>query len=782
MIKLTEENTRGKIASFIKTYKLGMEYGGYNDYIIWYKWFRENIDSNKTILSLDIETKKLYPIDNELLMFAFAYKDGNSIKSVAFSTRDWSKNQIVNVMKSINLLKSKIVLHNAYFDITTLAIMFGINIKWAYDTYLIFHNCLPHRAKEGKDNDFGQENTGLSLKDLTRDFLHYGDYEDELVEYKRDYCRENKLKVSEFTYDLIPDSILAPYNCMDVICTLELYYKGLELIKMLQGTGFSKLREIIKMKHDVTNIYIEARNRGILVDRNKVLELNESFKQTMKESEENIHKDLKKHIDYVERELYFMALEKELMKDFEYIAENRPKVSKTGKEKWVSKQVKITDLRAKRIKEQSKINLNSSKHKAMLFVDSMGLEPLERSKKTNEPKCDIKFLEYHLRLHPELQSFLDFGKCRTALNNFLGVEKAEEVGELDELGKNESKTIWELTSDNYPYIHSNYNLNGTVTSRCSCSTINLQQIPSRGVLKNIKKCFVARPNHYFIYSDYSSAEVVILASIINSKTIHQSLINKWDLHSMNAWKMLKGEILEKHPEFEKRFEECGDDVDKLRDFYADIKAEFEQTARYKTKSLVFSLAYGTTSHGVSKALGISKKEAQELIDKYLDANPEMREYILHQHTQAKKFGFTENPFGARLLLPDTHLMSNTSDRHVKMRGEKQLKKSLNVPIQSSNAFLLYEGLIRANKLIKERGYEGKIHFVFSVYDSFCYEIHDSVPKEDALDILERAFVCNLGDFYLGIDSEIGLSWGNTESLKRDRRSKEDITQYTMKMY
>lgn len=780
MIELTNNNTKGKIANYLHTYNIKMWYGDKEDYVSWYKWYKSNVDSKDKILAFDIETKKLYPLDNKLVMFSFSWREGEQIKAVAFDTNDLSKKDVINIIKSINMLKSKIVLHNAYFDITTLAIMFGEKIKWDYDTYVIYHNCLTHRAKDTEDNDFGQENTGLSLKDLTRDFLSYGDYEEELNEYKKTYCRENKIKVKEFTYDLIPTDILAPYNCMDTICTLELYEKGLDLIKALEKNGYSKLKEILRMKHQVTDIYIDARIRGIYVDRKKVLELNDYFKTTMEDSKNKIYTDLKQHIDYVEKELYYRALEKELMKDFEYIAENKPKVSKTGKETWVSKQVKITDAKAKKLKDSCKINFNSSQHKAMMFVDSMKLEPLEKSSKTNAPKCDIKFMEHHLLKHNELQSFLDYGKCRTAINNFLGVDKLE--SEEQELGKGDAKTIWELTSDSYPYIHSNYNLNGTVTSRCSCNTINLQQIPSRGVLKNIKKCFCARPNHYFVYSDYSSAEVVIMASIINSKPIHQSLTNEWDLHSMNAWKMLKKEILEVHPEFEQKFIECGDNVNKLRDFYKGIKAEFEQTARYKTKSLVFSLAYGTTAHGVSKNLGISKKEAQELIDKYLEANPEMKAYIEYQHSKAKKYGFTENPFGARLLLPDAPNMNKSHDRNVKIRGEKQLKKALNVPIQSSNAWLLYEGLIRAKKLIKERGYEGKINFIFSVYDSFCYEVHDSVPKEEALDILERSFVCYLGDFYLGIDSEIGNSWGETESVKRPRRTKDEVHNYNMKMY
>ncbi|MGL6167416.1 MAG: DNA polymerase [Fusobacteriaceae bacterium] len=783
MEKLTQYNTKGKIGNFLATYKnLDMAYGQFEDYIEWYKEFKKEMDSAKTIMSFDIETKKLYPVDNKLTMFAFSWKKDGVYYSRAFDCKDWSDDRIVQVLRSINSLKSKKVLHNAYFDITTLAIMFGVKVNWDYDTYIIFHNALTHRAKDTEDNDFGQENTGLSLKDLTRDILEYGEYEEEINQFKKDYCREHKIKAKEFTYDLIPKEILAPYNCMDTTCTLQLFEKGMEIIKSLEAVGYVRLREIVKMKHEVTDIYINARIRGVYIDRKKVMSLHTEFTTLMNESKENIYKDLSKHIEYVEREIYFKLLEKDMMKDFEYIAENRPKVSKTGKETWVTKQVKISELKSNRYKEESKINFNSSQHKAMLFVDSMGLEPLEKSAKTNAPKCDIKFMEHHLRLNPQLQSLMDYGKCRTAINNFLGVNKLEESEGEDEVGKADAKTLWELTSDNHSYVHSSYNINGTVTGRCSCSSPNIQQYPSRGKLKSIKKCFSAREDHYVLYADFASAEVAIMASIIDSEVILQAIQNGWDLHSINAWNMLGDRILKEMPELKEMYEEAGNDVDKLRKFYSTIKENFEQTYRYYAKSLIFSLAYGTTAHGVSKNLGIPKKEAQGLIDSYLKANPAMANYIKVQHETAKKGGYTENPFGARLLLPDAPHMHTSNDRKVRMRGEKQLKKSLNVPIQSSNAFLLYDGMIRADKMIKDRGYEGKMHFLFSVYDSFCYEVHNSIPKEEAIDIAERAFICYLGEFYLGIDIEIGSSWGDTEGVKRERRTKSDVSNYEMKMY
>ncbi|MGL5099798.1 MAG: hypothetical protein ACRC6B_07205, partial [Fusobacteriaceae bacterium] len=300
MEKLTQYNTKGKIGNFLATYKnLDMAYGQFEDYIEWYKEFKKEMDSANTIMSFDIETKKLYPVDNKLTMFAFSWKKDDVYYSRAFECKDWSDDRIVQVLRSINSLKSKKVLHNAYFDITTLAIMFGVKVNWDYDTYIIFHNALTHRAKDTEDNDFGQENTGLSLKDLTRDMLEYGEYEEEINQFKKDYCREHKMKAKEFTYDLIPKEVLAPYNCMDTTCTLQLFEKGMDIIKALEDVGYVRLRDIIKMKHEVTDIYINARIRGIYIDRKKVLSLNTEFTTLMNESKENIYKDLSKHIEYV---------------------------------------------------------------------------------------------------------------------------------------------------------------------------------------------------------------------------------------------------------------------------------------------------------------------------------------------------------------------------------------------------------------------------------------------------------------------------------------------------
>lgn len=44
----------------------------------------------------------------------------------------------------------------------------------------------------------------------------------------------------------------------------------------------------------------------------------------------------------------------------------------------------------------------------------------------------------------------------------------------------------------------------------------------------------------------------------------------------------------------------------------------------KAKTLNFSIAYGKTAHGLSKDWGVSQSEAQEMLDKWYAARPEVR--------------------------------------------------------------------------------------------------------------------------------------------------------------
>lgn len=819
MIELTSSNTKGLIANYLATYKnIKCFKGDVNDYAEWYKDFIANIDNPNLVLAFDIEAKKLYPRNNNITHFALSYKHKDIYYNYCFVVRDLDKDLKARVFNSLNKFKCKILLHNAYYDIGTIKFLHNVDVRWDFDTYILFHTLMSHRAKDDSE-DFGdsEEDKGLGLKDFTRDYLPYGNYEDELEKEKKRICKELGISVKQFTYDLFLDEIIAPYNTFDTLCTLQAFEIGLDLFKSyVKDLGLNKLAEVIKTKKQTVDIYIKAFCRGVMIDYNKVEELGNYFKETRDRTQKSFLEAFKKEIALCEtlhRVKEYDKIINESMID--YISNTPQKGNKKGKTikrdgaYYYTKGIELTSIQSRNLITKTEFSMTSTDKKTTLFIEVMGLKPSDKGTSKYEPvildpksdifskcfgyklndttgkrervlmtpKTDRKYLEEYVNQYPHIQDLLDFGKCKTALNNFLGIEKTEEDKKTID-----GTTLAELTDrGTFPYVYPSYNVLGTITNRCTCNTPNLQQIPARGVLAPLKECFRAREGHKFYYADYSSAEIVILTAIINSRRFNEAIEKGWDLHSMNVWFMLKDKVLAQAPGFEQMWNECKTDDD-YKDFYGAIKEKFEKTLRYQCKSLSFGLAYGAGEQGVAKNIGISVDEAKDLIDRYMKVNPEMKKYFDNQHKKAREQGFITNPFGAFLMMPDVPLELKTKDYSTKKKIEKQKKKALNFPIQSSNAFLLYEGLIKADKMIREKGLEDKMHFMFSVYDSFCFEVSNEVPQEVALEILEKSFICYLNDDYLGIDIEIGTSWGSTEHIKRPKRTKEEVQVYDFREF
>ena len=64
------------------------------------------------------------------------------------------------------------------------------------------------------------------LKELALKYTKYGDYEKPLEEWKDEYCRKNRIKKEDFTYDLIPFDIMKTYAAIDTAVTFELFEKS----------------------------------------------------------------------------------------------------------------------------------------------------------------------------------------------------------------------------------------------------------------------------------------------------------------------------------------------------------------------------------------------------------------------------------------------------------------------------------------------------------------------------------------------------------------------------
>lgn len=163
----------------------------------------------------DIETTALSVFRGVIIGVAFSTKphqgvfvDGHLVKKYAARLQE--------IMDSCEY----IVMHNAKFDIRWLEYEYGLkyNFKKLHDTILM------HYALDEQVGTHGLKQLALKYTDL-------GDYDKELDDFKKEFCRKNKIKLDDFNYGMLPIEILAPYACKDGDGTSQLFTKFLPLIE-----------------------------------------------------------------------------------------------------------------------------------------------------------------------------------------------------------------------------------------------------------------------------------------------------------------------------------------------------------------------------------------------------------------------------------------------------------------------------------------------------------------------------------------------------------------------
>lgn len=418
-MKIKAENLTGKIKELHTKFKLDFFHTNNKDQAI--RYLKQISDKCKHSISIDIETSGLDFVTDKLLGIGIGF---GSNKALYISFVNMEYDDIVDVLKCVSNLPQKKIMHNSFFDRKFCLGGYKVDIPCDYDTYTYAHTLYT-------DRQYYDE--GLGLKDLTSWLLPFGDYEEELVEYKKNYCKTHKMKIADFKYDLIPEEVMSPYCCMDCISTLQLFNIFEKKVREYEKSTWEKVRDVINIKHEANDLYIKASVRGIKVNRAKVLE---------------IHNNLKEELDVVVSEV-LNSLE---VKKAEKIIKRNALIKMQEKRKTIAP---LSSCRKEW--NNTTFNISSNQHKTVLFFDVMGLKPIEKTD-SGAPSVDVRTIEHYAKQGIEIMSKIDkINKINKILTAFLNVEK----------GDNENKGLWGLTSDEHPYLHPNYNINGTISSRVS---------------------------------------------------------------------------------------------------------------------------------------------------------------------------------------------------------------------------------------------------------------------------------------------------------------------------
>jgi DNA polymerase-1 len=233
-------------------------------------------------------------------------------------------------------------------------------------------------------------------------------------------------------------------------------------------------------------------------------------------------------------------------------------------------------------------------------------------------------------------------------------------------------------------LHTSYHQTGTATGRLSSSDPNLQNIPiSSPEGRRIREAFIAPKGFKLISADYSQIELRLMAHISEDPALVQAFLQNLDIHKATAAEVA-GVPLEK------------------------VTNEMRRDA----KAINFGLIYGMSAFGLTRQLGIDRRQAQDYIDRYFARYPNVKAYMDNTKTMAREKGYVETLWGRRLYLPDI----NASQIPRQKAAERT---AINGPLQGSAADIIKMAMIRIERWLKEEKIPAKM--IMQVHDELVFE-------------------------------------------------------------
>jgi DNA polymerase I-like protein with 3'-5' exonuclease and polymerase domains len=185
----------------------GTKFHGINDKQEALDFIRSVIEAPYEYAALDCETSGLYPRDGYVLGVSLC----GAPDTGAYINAEVIDNEVSELLQFL-FYKKTIVFHNAKFDLAMLQYHFHWEFPSVEDTMLL------HYALDERSGTHG-------LKQLALQYTEYGDYEEDLHNWIKDYTKKNNLLKSQFSWEFIPFEVMYPYAAIDSCVTFLLYNK-----------------------------------------------------------------------------------------------------------------------------------------------------------------------------------------------------------------------------------------------------------------------------------------------------------------------------------------------------------------------------------------------------------------------------------------------------------------------------------------------------------------------------------------------------------------------------
>jgi len=346
----------------------------------------------------------------------------------------------------------------------------------------------------------------------------------------------------------------------------------------------------------------------------------------------------------------------------------------------------------------SEFNINSTKQLGVVLFETLGL-PVGKKTKTGY-STDEKVLQSLKDKHEIIPKLLEYREVYKLFSTY--IEPLLKLANADEKHR----------------IHTSFVQTGTATGRLSSKNPNLQNIPTRTPLgAKIRQAFVAGENKKLIGIDYSQIELRLLAHFSQDPVLVDAFMHDRDIHLQTAI-VLFGE-------------------------------EEAPAKRAIAKTVNFGLLYGMGQKKLSDTLGITTKEAKEIIEKYFASFPTVKQYFRSIVESSKEKGYVETLLKRRRYFD--------YENATPMYRAAYERESVNSVFQGSAADLIKLSMNKIHTIIEKEQLNATM--LLQIHDELIFEV--AAKDADLLGQRFREEMQNIMQLNVPLKASlnIGDNWG-----------------------
>lgn len=316
----------------------------------------------------------------------------------------------------------------------------------------------------------------------------------------------------------------------------------------------------------------------------------------------------------------------------------------------------------------TEFNINSTKQLGVILFETLGL-PVGKKTKTGY-STDEKVLSSLIDAHEIIPKLLEYREVYKLYSTY--------IDPLLNLARQNDESR----------IYTSFVQTGTATGRLSSKNPNLQNIPTRTPLgAKIRQAFVAPKGKKLIGIDYSQIELRLLAHFSNDPVLVDAFKNDKDIHLQTAI-VLFGQ-------------------------------EEAPSKRNIAKTVNFGLLYGMGQKKLSETLGITTKEAKDIIEKYFASFPTVKTYFRSIVDSSKQKGYIETLLGRRRYFD--------YENATPMFKAAYERESVNSVFQGSASDLIKLSMNKIIKTIQKENLKAKL--LLQIHDELIFEVDADVADE-----------------------------------------------------